>query len=170
MTPDTPSRISKDVFRQAMSLFPGAVTLITTGTGAGRRGMTATAVCSLTDSPPSLLVCVNRASATCDEIARNGRFSVQLLSEADRDLALLFAGSGGVTGADKFHSADWSECRARQPRLNGALASLSCAVADTNTVGSHTVFIGQISEVCLSPEREALIYARSAFRALAPAA
>ena len=42
--------------------------------------------------------------------------------------------------------------------------------ANINTVGSHTVFIGQISEVCLSPEREALIYARSAFRALAPAA
>ena len=38
MTPDTPCRISKENFRQAMSLFPGAVTLITTGTGAGRRG------------------------------------------------------------------------------------------------------------------------------------
>ncbi|WP_052418152.1 flavin reductase family protein [Pseudooceanicola atlanticus] len=163
---DLPDMISKDEFRSTMGLFAGAVTLITTGAGGDRRGLTATAVCSLTDSPPSLMVCVNTSSGTCDAIAENGRFSVQLLSDEDQDLALRFAGATGVVGADKFLEGDWIECRGGQPRLTSALASISCVVDGQNTVGSHSVFIGRIVEVCLAPERQSLVYARSRFHGL----
>lgn len=170
MTPAQPETISKDEFRSTMGLFAGAVTLITTGSGTDRRGLTATAVCSLTDSPPSLMVCVNRSSGTCDAIAGNGRFSVQLLSDEDQDLAVCFAGATGAVGADKFLTGTWEECRAGQPRLTSALASLSCVVDGQNTVGSHSVFIGRIVEVRLSPERQSLVYARSRFHGLAACA
>ena len=89
-------------FRKTMGLFPGAVTLITTGEGDLRRGITATAVCSVSDDPPSLLVCVNRSTGTCKEIARSGRFSVQLLGQDHADVAMTFAGADGKTGADKY--------------------------------------------------------------------
>ncbi|MGI3171078.1 flavin reductase [Pseudooceanicola sp. C21-150M6] len=166
MTDDLPDAISKQEFRSTMGLFAGAVTLITTGTGAGRRGLTATAVCALTDTPPSLLVCVNLSSATHQAMVENGRFSVQLLSDQDEDLALHFAGATGAEGADKFSAGDWGECRGAQPRLKSALASVSCVVDGQNTVGSHSVFIGRIVEVCLSPDRESLVYARSRFHGL----
>lgn len=171
MTPTKlPEMISKEEFRSTMGLFAGAVTLITTGAGADRRGLTATAVCSLTDSPPSLMVCVNRESGTRDAIAENGRFSVQLLSNEDQDLAMCFAGATGAVGADKFLSGEWGECRGGQPRLTSALASISCVVDGQNTVGSHSVFIGRIVEVRLNPERQSLVYARSRFHGLADCA
>lgn len=157
--------ISTELFRQSMGLFPGAVTLITTGSGMARRGITATAVCSVTDTPPSLLVCVNRKTATCAEIDRQGRFSVQLLDETADDIALAFAGARGLSGADKFTVGDWDDCAFGQPRLVTALASLSCRVSSAQDNGSHRIFIGEIEAAALATG-EALVYARTRFRRL----
>lgn len=43
-------------FRNAMAMLGGAVSVITTDGPAGRFGFTASAVCSVTDAPPTLLV------------------------------------------------------------------------------------------------------------------
>ncbi|MCD1633631.1 flavin reductase [Martelella mediterranea] len=115
---------SPENFRQAMAMFPGAVTVVTTGEGDGRRGMTATAVCSVTDDPPSLLVCINRKTETGVEISRNGRFCVQLLNDRDHALALRFAGATGLHGAEKFEPGRWQTCVLGMPRLEGARAAL----------------------------------------------
>ncbi len=93
--------ITTDLFRQSMALLPGAVTLITTGEGNGRRGITA-AVCSDSDSPPSLLVCVNRKTATCTQISHTGRFSVQLLDDTSDEIAMAFAGARKLEGTAKL--------------------------------------------------------------------
>ncbi|NIZ09347.1 flavin reductase family protein [Pseudooceanicola sp. HF7] len=157
--------VDRDAFRQAMGLFPGAVTLITTGRGEGRRGITATAVCSVTDTPPTLLACVNRKTGTCAEILKSGHFSVQLLGADQTEIALTFAGAKGQAGAEKFDSALWSECSLGLPRVDGALASLSCVVENTMQSGSHQVFFGRIEGIHAGAG-EALIYAQSRFRRL----
>lgn len=51
------------LFRDAMASLSAAVNIVTTDGPAGRCGITATAVCSVTDTPPTLLVCINRNSA-----------------------------------------------------------------------------------------------------------
>ncbi|WP_417270822.1 flavin reductase family protein [Celeribacter sp.] len=158
--------IDIQTFRETMGLFPGAVTLITTGQGDLRRGITATAVCSVSDSPPSLLVCVNRKTGTCCEIARSGQFSVQLLGQDHADVAMAFAGAKGLSGVRKFETGDWTRCAAGLPRLTDALASISCQVIATTEAGSHSIFIGQIEDVAIA-EGEALIYAQSKFQRLA---
>ena len=120
---------------------------------------------SVTDSPPTLLVCVNRKTGTCAEIARSGQFSVQLLTEAQADLAMTFAGAGGQTGIEKFGDDNWIECPLGQPRFQGALASISCKVTQSNEAGSHQVFFGCIEHVEVA-DGDALIYARSRFHRL----
>ncbi|MCA0044903.1 flavin reductase family protein [Celeribacter litoreus] len=156
--------ISKEMFRSSMSLFPGAVTLITVGEGDERRGLTATAVCSLTDEPPSLLICVNRKVDACDVISREAKFSVQLLAESENDLAMRFAGAGGTHGAEKFDVGHWTQDALGLPVLETAVASLSCTVTSESDNGSHRVFIGRIDEARLRPEAgNALVYAKSRF-------
>ncbi|MBU2934729.1 MULTISPECIES: flavin reductase family protein [Pacificibacter] len=154
--------ISTDLFRQTMSLFPGAVTLVTVGQGDGRRGITATAVCSVTDTPPSLLVCVNRTTDTCSEITRLKSFSVQLLDHTSDDIALAFAGVAGLQGAQKFSVGAWEETDRGLPQLTTAVASVCCEVSSYNDVGSHRVFIGEIIDSALEVG-DALIYARAQF-------
>ncbi len=50
-------------FRNAMARLGAAANVITSNGPAGRCGITATAVCSVSDTPPTLLVCLNRSSA-----------------------------------------------------------------------------------------------------------
>src|SRR3990167_7561227 len=87
-------------FRAAMARFPGAVTIVTALSGSERRGITATAVCSVTADPPSLLVCLNRKTGTCAAVRESGMFNVNLLPDAASPIALRFAGAGGVTGEE----------------------------------------------------------------------
>ena len=53
----------KQTFRDAMACVGAAVNIITTDGPAGLAGFTASAVCSVTDSPPTLLVCLNRGAS-----------------------------------------------------------------------------------------------------------
>jgi flavin reductase (DIM6/NTAB) family NADH-FMN oxidoreductase RutF len=159
--------VDPTVFRAAMARFPGAVTIITTRTPQGRRGITATAVCSVTADPPSLLVCVNRATGTCQGILETGRFAVNLLRDPSGDLAMRFAGAGGATGEDKFDAGDWRDDADGLPVLADARVAFSCDVAESLTAGTHQVFIGQITEIAQG-EGAALIYEQSRFHRLDP--
>ncbi len=51
-------------FRMGMRKLAGAVTIITSVRGGQRHGMTATAVCSVTCEPPTLLVRINKSTVT----------------------------------------------------------------------------------------------------------
>ena len=73
-----------DGFRDAMSLLAGTVAVITAGGGDQRRGLTATAVCSVAVQPPTMLVCVNRYGEAHKAIAESKNYCVNLLSEVAR--------------------------------------------------------------------------------------
>ena len=61
--PDRPDRmLEKTDYRNAMSRLGAAVNIITTDGAGGRAGFTASAVCSVTDEPPTLLICLNRTA------------------------------------------------------------------------------------------------------------
>ena len=53
-------------YRDAMARFAGAVHVLTTDGPAGRRGTTVIAACSVSDNPPTVLVCVNRENRSND--------------------------------------------------------------------------------------------------------
>ena len=57
--------VDQQTFRDAMSCMGAAVNIITTDGPAGRAGFTASAVCSVTDTPPNenRTLCVNTLSA-----------------------------------------------------------------------------------------------------------
>lgn len=160
--------IPRDQFRAAMARFPGAVTIVTARTAGGaRRGITATAVCSVTADPPSVLVCLNQTTGTCAAVTETGHFTVNLLAESDGGLALHFAGQGGVTGEDKFLSGDWRDDPFGLPILSSATVAMSCQVTSQLQAGTHRIFIGQIRGLAHN-DGAALIYEQSRFHRLAP--
>ena len=57
------TQVDQQTFRQGMSNLGAAVNVITTQGCAGMAGFTASAVCSVTDTPPTLLVCLNRSAS-----------------------------------------------------------------------------------------------------------
>ncbi len=151
-----------------MARFPGAVTVVTARTSEGeRRGITATAVCSVTADPPSVLVCLNQASGTCATVEATGHFAVNLLSEAHDALAMRFAGQGGVSGDEKFLAGDWQAAVNGLPVLQDATVVLCCEVTERVTAGTHRIFVGRIIGL-ENGDGGALLYEQSRFQRLSP--
>lgn len=151
-------------FRDLMRHLAGAVTLISTGTEGHRTGLVATAVCSLTDSPPTLLICVNENASAHDLIAANGSFCVNLLSPAHTELVGVFTGQTGLAGEDRFDDALWQTMQTGAPVLRDALASFDCEVVDTKKVSTHTIYIGEVKDGAGRDEADPLVYFRGGFR------
>src|SRR5690349_9833357 len=61
--------------------------------------MIATAVTSLSDNPPALLVCVNKNAAACQALKDQQSFCINVLNEAQTELS---AHCASKTEADRF--------------------------------------------------------------------
>ena len=77
-----------DEFKNAMRYMAGAVTIVTTGDKEDRRGLTATAICSLSADPPRILACINRGGLTHEMIVKSRRLGINLLTCFHRELAM----------------------------------------------------------------------------------
>ena len=160
--------IGAEALRHALGHFTTGVTVVTTTTSAGEPvGTTASAVSALSLDPPLVLVCLDRSSQTLAEIAERGRFAVNVLSDAQQQLSDNFArrGDGAVWG-DVVHRADREGLG--NPRLDGALAVLDCALAARVEGGDHEIVVGRIHELEVgSRQLRPLVHFRGAYAALA---
>ncbi|WP_353193596.1 flavin reductase [Pandoraea pnomenusa] len=145
------------IFREAMAGLGAAVNVITTDGPAGLAGCTASAVCSVTDDPPTLLVCINRASRNNAVMRENGRLCVNVLSADQRDIAMQFAKKDLSIDA-RFASGDWDRMTTGAPALHGAVSALDCEVASVTEVGTHTVFFCEVKAARTTDALDGLIY------------
>src|ERR1700746_1218879 len=115
--PDPVRTVEPALFREAMSRLGAAVHVITTAGPGGKAGATATAVCSVSDAAPTLLMCLNRRSQTNPAVVENGVFSVTPLGDGGAEIADIFAGRTGVTGSDRFAVGEWTTLSTGSPVL-----------------------------------------------------
>ncbi|MCA1452747.1 flavin reductase [Bradyrhizobium sp. BRP22] len=149
--------IGKGDYRDAMSRLGAAVNVITTDGPAGRHGLTASAVCSVTDAPPTLLVCVNRTASAHASLASNGVLCVNVLSGRHRDLSGAF-GTHGLGVAARFAAGSWRVLATGAPVLTDASVNLDCRIVRTEEIGTHSVFFCEVVDLAMAPDPEALIY------------
>ena len=152
---DTAIADLKVPFRDAMAKLGAAVTIVTTAGAAGRAGFSATAVCSVSDTPPTMLVCLNRSSSAYNAVTANGVLCINILAGEHEDLSRLFGGKTPV--AERFAAASWSTLVTGSPALDGALASLDCEVHTVSDGHSHDIFICQVKAM-RQQEGSGLIY------------
>ena len=150
--------VDKQAYREGMARLSAAVNVITTDGPAGRAGFTASAVCSVTDTPPTLLVCANRANDSYPAMKTNGILCVNTLAGAHEPLSPLFAGLTDHTMAARFEGATWHTLATGAPALDGALASFDCRIVQIIEVGTHDVFICEVDAVETGSMHEGLIY------------
>lgn len=157
-------------FRNAMACLPAAVNVITTDGPQGRCGITASAVCSVTDTPPTMLVCVNQASYVHDVLHGNGQVCINVLGAHSQQVARVFAGMTRCSMAERFEQCAWQPGRLSMPVLDDAIASLEGTVCESKTVGSHSVIFVRVEHIALHDEGDGLIYFGRQFHRLARAA
>ncbi len=155
--------MTPELYRNLMRHQAGGVALIATGRHGGRTGLAATAVCSLTDAPPTLLVCVNQTASAHDIIEDTGFFSVNLLCPSHKELVGVFSGQTGLKGEARFDDALWQTLVTGAPVLKDALASFDCEVVETKKVSTHTIYIGEVRDGVANDDLDPLVYFRGKF-------
>ncbi|RAI01783.1 FMN reductase [Acuticoccus sediminis] len=151
--------VDRAAFRGAMSRLAAAVSVVTSDGPAGRVGFTASAVCSVTDAPPTILVCMNAASAQNAALVTNGVMCVNTLCGHQAALSARFAGQTGVTGAARFDAHPHSVAATGAPVLADALVSLDCRIERIVRIGTHDVIFGRVEAIVHGPgEVESLVY------------
>lgn len=148
----------KQQFRHAMAHLSAAVNVITTAGPLGRCGVTASAVCSVTDTPPTLLVCLNRSSAMHAVFEGNRHVCINVLPGEHELLARHFAGMTQVPMDERFGWPIWEDGIDGVPVLRDALASLQGEIVDLKEVGSHSVMFVKTTHISVRTDGDSLIY------------
>jgi flavin reductase len=152
-----------------MARLGAAVNVVTTDGPAGRHGFTASAVCSVTDDPPTLLVCVNRSNDSYAPTIDNGVVCVNTLTHEQQDLSPIFAGMTQHSASERFANGSWRKLQTGAPILENATVSFDCRITSHADVGSHRVLFCTVEAIQLGTTQEVLIYyGRAYHRLLAP--
>jgi flavin reductase (NADH) len=154
-------------FRDAMACLPAAVNVITTDGPSGRCGLTASAVCSVTDSPPTMLVCINQTSYVHDVLRENRSVCINVLAGEYQELARDFAGMTSCGMDERFARHAWKPGRSDVPVLSHAIANLEGTIVELKSVGSHSVMFVQIDDITVRTDGDGLIYFARQFHRLA---
>jgi flavin reductase (DIM6/NTAB) family NADH-FMN oxidoreductase RutF len=158
-------KVDTEQFKTGMRSLAGAVNIITSANASHRYGMTATAVCSVSAEPPTVLVCINKHASTHDAISKSKAFCANVLRAEDWGLSTAF--SGQQTGEGRFKSRQWSKLSTGSPVLVDSLVSFDCKVVKTLPHGTHTIFLGQVEQVLLGKKGKPLLYSEGQYAKLA---
>lgn len=158
--------VEAPLYREAMSRFAGAVHVVTTDGPHGRRGMTIIAACSVSDDPPTILVCLNRMKPENDCFAQNGVFALNTLAPAQRTLADAFSGLTGMTQDERFALGEWETASSGAPVLRGALATFDCHLVEAKDFATHRILFGRVTGIRIGEFDDPLLYYRRAYRIL----
>jgi flavin reductase (NADH) len=150
--------------RPFMSGFPTGVAIVSTFDAGNRPwGMTCTSLCSVTLSPPTLLVCMRQGSPTLHALLTTGTFSVNLLAHHAQPAAALFA-SGAP---DRFDRVAWHRPdSAGGPHLyRAAHAIADCRVDQHSLIGDHVMVLGEVTRTDQDFASAPLLYGRREYAA-----
>lgn len=143
-------------FRQGMAHLAAAVNIITTCTAQGQAGFTASAVCSVTDQPATLLVCINQKSSVFEYFQNSDVLCVNTLSHEQQALANLFASK--TPQNERFHANTWATLKTGAPVLTDALVAFDCLIRERQVVGSHMLLICEVQAMQSPKAAQALVY------------
>lgn len=153
-------------YRAGMRHLAGAVSVLTVGEGDSRTGLTASSLTSFSVDPPTLLICINKASSVRSELLARKVFAVNVLAEGQRGVAETFAGMTGLHGAARFEGAGWSGLETGAPVLNGALVAFDCQLDEIIERHSHMIVLGRVVATRIEEAARPLLYWLRDFRAL----
>lgn len=144
-------------YRDALGCFATGVTVVTTQTPTGPLGMTANSFASVSLDPPLVLWSPAATSERYPYFAASTHFSIHVMRQDQKDLALEFARRG-----DAFDLTGWSTNSQGVPVLDTCLARFDCATHAIHKGGDHAIIVGQVLTACVT-EGSPLVFAQRAY-------
>jgi len=160
--PLPPLPVDPASFRKALAQFTSGITVVTTRDGEGPLGLTVSAFCSVSLSPPLVLVSLDAGSEAHKGLRESGLFGVSILAEGQDEVSRLFA----RPGREKFREVPLETGQRGLALIPGALAHIECEVRAAHAAGDHILYVGEIVALAVRPGRP-LVYNRGGYRRLA---
>ncbi len=133
--------VSPEQFRRACALFPTGVAVLTTLASDGTpHGLTVNAFCSLSLTPPLVLVAIDRSCSILETFEKSGHFAVNFLSLAQQSLSVRFS----ELPEGRFSGIPWSNGGAGSPLIDGAIGAIECRTTNIIDAGDHRALIGEV--------------------------
>jgi flavin reductase len=155
------ANIDLALLRRVMGSFATGVTVIVAEADGDIRGMTANAFLSGSLEPPLCVISVAKRAHMHGHLSAAGRFSVNILSTAQEELALHFAGRPSANTALAFLE------HGGVPLLPDAASQIAAEVVEMHDCGDHTLFVGAIKWIAAN-NRTPLVYHAGRFATLLP--
>ena len=144
-------------FRDGMAALASGVSVLTTSGVAGHYGITVTSLTSVTDTPPTVLVCVNRNGIANQIFKSNRKICINILSAEQTDIGKQYA--SGHDNQKTFDENQWiMDKESVPPALKNAAATLQGVIASTIEYGTHSVFFVKVDEVTCADTKSGLVY------------
>ena len=157
--------ITSEEYRDSMRHFPAGVTIVTIRADGKIHGLTVSAFASVSPDPPLILVAIDhRHTAFPMMESDDASFAVNILHQDQTELSNRFA---WVKDEDRFKDGDWGSAVTGAPILLDALAWLDCTIEERHSVGTHTIYIGEVQASGLPRADEPpLVYWNRGYRRL----
>jgi flavin reductase (DIM6/NTAB) family NADH-FMN oxidoreductase RutF len=156
--------VSPDLFRRACALFPTGVAVLTTRAWDGTpHGLTVNAFCSLSLTPPLVLVAIDRVCSLLETFEKSGHFAVNFLSSEQRHLSVRFS----ELPEGRFSGVPWTPGSEGAALIEGAIGSVECRTKNIIEAGDHKALIGEVIAATVG-EGDPLVFFRSGYTALEP--
>ncbi|MBB6307406.1 flavin reductase [Xanthobacter tagetidis] len=153
--------VPEDDFKRGMRRLAAAVNVVSTLDEGRPAGLIATAVCSVSAGPPSLLVCVNRGTRTHGLIVEAGVFCVNVLAADQMPFARQFLARDP---AERFASCRWSTLATGSPALDEAMTNFDCEVSSQFSSGTHDILVGHVVAMRQRESGNPLLYFEGDYR------
>lgn len=146
---------------QAMFKLSYGLFVLTARDGEKDNGCIINTAIQAASTPNQLSICVNKANYTHDMIVKTGIFTVSILTQkASFDIFKRF---GFASGRDVDKFADYAECKRGENSVyyitEAINAYISVKVSKTEDLGSHTMFVGEITDMEVLSEEPSVTYA-----------
>lgn len=155
-----------DDFKTAMRNFPATVTVITARDKNTDHGMTVTAVTSVSMSPPSLMVCLNNRTLLHNMLVEQPHFCVNVLGSEHVEISKAFSGALDVN--ERFKQGKWVRNDAGVLCLESAHTQIDCRRVAAMPFGTHTMFVGEVTNAGVRENSVPLIYTNATYCATKP--
>jgi flavin reductase (DIM6/NTAB) family NADH-FMN oxidoreductase RutF len=150
--------IDPQQFRDLMSSVCAPVTVVTTTVDGAACGATVSSFASLSLDPPLVSVAFDRGSQLLRQVQAAGRFGVNILSQAQDELARVFA----HRGVDRFAGTMWF-VEDGLPRLADAPGWMVCDLHQSVEAGDHLLLFGLVHSASSQAGLPPLVYAHQTF-------
>lgn len=149
----------KDGMRRLVS---GVSVISTFGADGQGFAMTVSSVTSVSDAPPSLLVCINQSTRIAPVLSIGQRFAVNVLGQSHQDVSIQC--STGEQNEKRLQTGNWCLDAGQIPYLKDAEAVFECVVDQSIPYGSHDIVVGKIVLVRMDKKSAApLVYANGGY-------